>query len=107
MRRKRIPGIRANFPQHSGKLPLRVRTTARDTKGMLMNKIVRIGSFFGGSFGVAGNPTQVYDYYAVDSDINDATKSSDKCALVAFCSASEAHDRMQALSCQIKTLGKK
>ena len=74
---------------------------------MVMNKIVRIGSFFGGSFGVDGNPTQVYDYYAVDSDINDATKSSDKCNLVAFCSAAEANDRMQFLSCQTKTIGKK
>jgi len=72
-----------------------------------MNKIVRIGSFFGGSFGVEGNPTQVYDYYALDSDISAATKSSDNCTLVAFCSAAEAQDRLQALSCQTKSLGKK
>ncbi|GEM_PF-4878765 len=73
-----------------------------------MNKIVRLGSFFGGSFGVAGHPNQVYDYFAVDSDISAATRSSDKCDLVAFCSATEAQQRLVDLSDLARqSLGKK
>lgn len=32
-------------------------------------KVVRLGSFAGGSFGQPGDPREVYDYFAVDSDV--------------------------------------
>jgi hypothetical protein len=76
-------------------------------RGKLMNKVVRIGSFFGGSFGVAGHPNRVYDYFAVDSDINAATSCSDKCELVAFCSEAEAYARMELISTESRIAPKK
>jgi len=75
--------------------------------GKLMNKVVRLGSFFGGSFGVAGHPNQVYDYFAVDSDISAATKSSDKCELVAFCTEAEAYARLEHISYESRIVMKK
>jgi hypothetical protein len=72
-----------------------------------MNKVVRLGSFFGGSFGVAGHPNRVYDYFAVDSDISAATKCSDKCELVAFCSEAEAYARMETISAEARLPVKK
>jgi hypothetical protein len=68
-----------------------------DTRETNMNKIVRLGSFFGGSFGVAGHPHRIYDYFAVDCDITAATTGSDHCELVAFRSEAEAVARMKYL----------
>ena len=33
-----------------------------------MGKVISIGTFAGGSYGVAGNPSRVYEYFAVEGD---------------------------------------
>lgn len=61
-----------------------------------MARIISIGSFAGGSFGVAGNPNRQYEYFAVDSDVEAARGNVS--AVVAFRTPEAARRRLEEIT---------
>jgi hypothetical protein len=64
-----------------------------------MCKVISIGSFSGGSFGCEGNPSKVYEYFAVDTDMEAAQRSGS----IAFRTREAAEQRLSEITGQPAT----
>ncbi|QEL17453.1 hypothetical protein [Limnoglobus roseus] len=62
-----------------------------------MNKIIFIGNFTGGSFGLPGDPSKTFPYYALQSDIDTESQSHECSRLVAFRIKQDAQARLDSL----------
>lgn len=63
------------------------------------HRVIRLGQFAGGSFGVAGHPANVYEYFAVESDVIAADRDHTVTALVgkAFRTRQAAEQRLDEI----------